>query len=176
MSPDISKSGSILVSRMKLQTDIWKFRGRRFAQRERAPRNSCDATDWTGPHSRRQSRRQRGCVSVRQRRTCKPVGREHRSGGLRQITHEHDPNVALGVPLWSPEGHTIAFVSSRGNQGLACGWWIRMEVTCAMSRTPVSALPGRRTAAGYITRHGAAREPSLSRLKKRLSMEGQPSL
>src|SRR5260370_29411350 len=25
MSPDISKSGAILVSRMKLQTDIWKF-------------------------------------------------------------------------------------------------------------------------------------------------------
>src|SRR5258708_33510475 len=25
MSPDISKSGAILVRRMKLQTDIWKF-------------------------------------------------------------------------------------------------------------------------------------------------------
>jgi Tol biopolymer transport system component len=25
MSPDISSSGAVLVSRMKLQTDIWKF-------------------------------------------------------------------------------------------------------------------------------------------------------
>jgi Tol biopolymer transport system component len=46
------------------------------------------------------------------------------SGGLRQITHEHDPNVALGVPLWSPEGRTIAFVSSRGNRGLTFGVWL----------------------------------------------------
>jgi Tol biopolymer transport system component len=46
------------------------------------------------------------------------------SGGLRQITHEHDPNVAMGVPVWSPDGRTIAFVSSRGNQGLTFGVWL----------------------------------------------------
>jgi Tol biopolymer transport system component len=39
------------------------------------------------------------------------------SGALRQITHERDPAVAMGVPVWSPDGRTIAFVSSRGNQG-----------------------------------------------------------
>ena len=44
--------------------------------------------------------------------------------GLRQITHERDPNVAVGVPVWSPAGHTIAFVSSRGNQGLTFGVWL----------------------------------------------------
>jgi Tol biopolymer transport system component len=32
--------------------------------------------------------------------------------------------VALGVPVWSPDGHTIAFVSSRGNQGLTFGVWL----------------------------------------------------
>jgi len=46
------------------------------------------------------------------------------SGGLRQITHERDPNVAMGVPVWSPDGHAIAFVSSRGNQGLTFGVWL----------------------------------------------------
>ena len=45
-------------------------------------------------------------------------------GGLRQITHERDPSVAVGVPVWSPDGHTIAFVSSRGNQGLTFGVWL----------------------------------------------------
>jgi len=46
------------------------------------------------------------------------------SGGLRQITHERDPNVALGVPVWSPDGRAIAFVSSRGNQGFTFGIWV----------------------------------------------------
>ena len=46
------------------------------------------------------------------------------SGGLRQITHERDPSVALGVPQWSPDGRTIVFVSSRGNAGLKFGVWL----------------------------------------------------
>jgi Tol biopolymer transport system component len=46
------------------------------------------------------------------------------SGALRQITHERDPNVAMGVPVWSPDGQAIAFVSSRGNQGLTFGIWL----------------------------------------------------
>ena len=77
MSPDISRTGAILVSRMKLQTDIWKFPVDGAAQRERAPRHSRDATDRGGPHPHGQPRRQRGRVSFRQRRSCKPVGREH---------------------------------------------------------------------------------------------------
>src|SRR5713226_1867953 len=52
--------------------------GRRSAHRERAPRRSFDATDRAGPHSHGQPRRQRGRVSIRQRRSFKPVGGEHR--------------------------------------------------------------------------------------------------
>jgi len=52
----------------------------------------------------------------------------------------------------------IAFAPCRANQGLPFGVWlvIRMEVTYATSQTPVSAQPGRRTAAGCITRRGVA--------------------
>src|SRR6266568_3392533 len=124
MSPDISKSGAILVSRMKLQTDIWKF-----------PVDGLPAEN-----TRRGVRvtRQTGQVLTP---TASPGDKEvaflsdsgghanlwvvnTESGGLRQITHERDPNVAVGVPVWSPDGHAIAFVSSRGNQGLTFGVWV----------------------------------------------------
>ena len=35
------------------------------------------------------------------------------NGTLRQITNEREPNVIVGVPVWSPAGGSIAFVSSR---------------------------------------------------------------
>jgi len=42
----------------------------------------------------------------------------------RQITFEVDPTVAVGVPVWSPTGESIAYVSSRGNVGLEFGVWL----------------------------------------------------
>lgn len=124
MSPDISKSGAILASRMNLQTDIWRF-----------PVNGLPANN---VHRGVRITRQTGLVLTP---TASPDDKEiaflsdsggHAnlwvvntdSGGLRQITHERDPNVALGVPVWSPNGRNIAFVSSRGNQGLTFGVWL----------------------------------------------------
>ena len=46
------------------------------------------------------------------------------SGQLRQVTHERDPNVAIGVPIWSPDGRDIAFVYTRGNPGFTFGVWL----------------------------------------------------
>jgi Tol biopolymer transport system component len=46
------------------------------------------------------------------------------SGDLRQITHEREPNVAIGVPVWSPDGRSIAFVYTRGNAGFTFGVWL----------------------------------------------------
>jgi serine/threonine protein kinase/Tol biopolymer transport system component len=123
-SPDVSKRGSILVSRMRLQTDIWRF----------------PVDGQPGDNVRRGVRitRQTGQVLTP---TASPDDKEvaflsdsggHanlwiadlESGALRQITNELDPNVAVGVPVWSPVGRTIAFVSSRGNQGLTFGVWL----------------------------------------------------
>jgi Tol biopolymer transport system component len=46
------------------------------------------------------------------------------TGQLRQITNERDPGVAVGVPVWSPDGKAIAFVYSKGNRGLTFGVWL----------------------------------------------------
>jgi Tol biopolymer transport system component len=124
VSPDISKTGAILVGRMKLQTDIWKF--------------PVDGLPTENVHRGVRLTRQTGQVLTP---TAGPGDKEvaflsdsgghanlwvvnTESGGLRQITHERDPNVAVGVPVWSPDGHAIAFVSSRGNQGLTFGVWL----------------------------------------------------
>ena len=124
MSPDISKSGAILVSRMKLQSDVWKF--------------PIDGLPTENVRHAVRVTRQTGQVLTP---TASPDDKEvaflgdsgghanlwvvnTETGELRQITYERDPNVAVGVPLWSPDGHNIAFVYSRGNQGLTFGVWL----------------------------------------------------
>jgi len=124
MSPDISRSGAILVSRMKLETDIWKF--------------PIDGVPTENARRAVRVTRQTGQVLTP---TVSPDDKEvaflsdsggHAnlwvvntdSGALRQITNERDPKVAVGVPVWSPNGQTIAFVCSRGNQGLTFGVWL----------------------------------------------------
>jgi Tol biopolymer transport system component len=46
------------------------------------------------------------------------------TGEVRQLTFENDPTVAIGVPVWSPDGESIAFVSSRDRTGLDFGIWL----------------------------------------------------
>jgi Tol biopolymer transport system component len=46
------------------------------------------------------------------------------SGDLRQITFEEDAAVSVGVPIWSPDGRSIAFVSSKNRTGLDFGVWL----------------------------------------------------
>jgi Tol biopolymer transport system component len=124
VSPDISKSGAILVSRMKLETDIWKFPVDGLPAEN--VRNGVRVTRQTGqvltPTASPRDKEVAFLSDSGGHANLWVVNTEN--GELRQITHERDPNVALGVPVWSPDGRAIAFVSSRGNQGWTFGVWL----------------------------------------------------
>jgi Tol biopolymer transport system component len=120
--PDVHKSGTVSVSRVRMDHDIWAY-----------PFDGAVSTPGRG----RQVTRQTGEVLTP---TVSPDGRDvaylSDEGGhgnvwiksaadpARQITFENDPNVTIGVPAWSPDGRWIAYVSSKGNVGLVFGIWL----------------------------------------------------
>ena len=114
VEPDVHPSGKVLASRIRGQSDIWKFPvGGSPAENTR---NAIRVT------------RQSGQV---QTPSVSPDGSElvylsdngghgnlwvtkaDGSGTARQITFERDPGTTIGVPLWSPVDNRIAFVVSR---------------------------------------------------------------
>ena len=123
-SPDISKSGAILVSRMKLETDIWRFPvdGRPADNVRRGVRVTRQTGQVLTPTAGPRDDEVAFLSDSGGHANLWVVNTE--TGTLRQITHERDPNVAIGVPVWSPDGRAIAFVSSRGNWGWTFGIWL----------------------------------------------------
>ena len=123
-SPDIAGNGAIVVSRMRVQTDIWKIpvdgapveNVRRGVRVTRQTGQVLTPTVGPGDEEVAFLSDSGGHANLWVVNTA--------SGALRQITHERDPNVAVGVPVWSPDGRAIAFVSSRGNQGWIFGVWL----------------------------------------------------
>lgn len=122
--PDAGTSGVVSAARLRMQSDLWSYRfgGAPAAYGERAA----------------QVTRQTGQVLTP---SAAPDGDQiaylsdtggHANiwvtsgagGSPRQITFEADPTVAVGVPIWSPDGRWIAFVSSRGNEQFAFGIWL----------------------------------------------------
>ena len=119
--PDLLASGLLAVTRLQMRYNIWEYPFDGIA---------------TGVERGRQVTRQTGQVATP---TASPDGDEvaHLSDhgghanvwitskkGPRQITFENDPDVAIGVLSWSPDGKWIAYLSSRGNVGLEFGVWL----------------------------------------------------
>jgi len=124
LHPDAHASGAIVASRLTMHSDLWRY--------------PIDGSPAENVRRAERLTRQTGQV---QTPTTGPADREiaflSDSGGhanlwistpatgeLRQVTHERDPEVSLGLPIWSPDGRSIAFVSSRGHTGLAFGLWL----------------------------------------------------
>lgn len=109
--PDVDRTGRIFASRMHRHFDIWKV--------------PLGGTPSQNLREAVQITHQTGQV---QTPTVAPTDQEiaflsdtggHgniwisklKTGETRQITFENDPNVALGVPVWSPDGAEITFVT-----------------------------------------------------------------
>jgi serine/threonine protein kinase len=123
-SPDVDHRGRILVSRKRMQFDIWKFptggdpaenvrRATRITQQTgQVQTPSLDPTDTqlvylsdNGGH---------GNLWVQQLAT----------GEKRQITFEKDAATVVGVPIWSPDGNYIAFAANQPSQrGRSIRYW-----------------------------------------------------
>lgn len=117
-SPDLGPQGDLVVSRVRAQSDLWKF-----PVTGDAVENARSGTRIT---------RQTG---VLQTASVNPDETEavflsdnggHANvwtarladGQMRPITHERDPRVMVAVPVWSPRGDWISFLSTR-NSGTA---------------------------------------------------------
>ena len=123
LHPDVHSDGTIVASRLNIQFDLWRYPV--DASAEQNVRGGVRITRQTGqvqtPTVGNDDREiaflsdSGGHVNLWTVNTA--------TGEWRQITHERDPSVTLGVPIWSAEANRIGFVSSRGLTGLAFGIW-----------------------------------------------------
>ena len=121
--PDVGGNGTVVASRLDLKSDVFTF--------------PTDGTPQANTEKRERLTFQTGRVVTP---TAGPDDREVAfvwdHGGhaniwaidvasrkLRQVTVERDPNVAVGVPVWSPTGSSIAYVSSGALPG-EYGIWL----------------------------------------------------
>ncbi|HEX9302843.1 MAG TPA: protein kinase [Thermoanaerobaculia bacterium] len=124
VDPDSNAAGTIVASRIQRQFNIWKFPADGSALEN--VRRGVPVTHQTG-----QVQTPSIGGSDRELVYLSDSGGhgnlwviDPETGAARQITYEQDPDVSVGVPVWSPDGRHIAFVSTRNLPGSNIGIWL----------------------------------------------------
>jgi serine/threonine protein kinase/WD40 repeat protein len=125
VEPDVHKSGSLVSSQTLSRSDIWKFPVTGTPGEN--TRNGVRITRQTGQvQVPSVSPDERAIVFVSDTGGHSNLWIAATDGtGMRPITFETDPGVAIGVPVWSPRGDWIAFV--RSDDSRAATWGIRPD-------------------------------------------------
>lgn len=123
--PDVDRNGQIVISRKHMQFDIWKF-----------------PVDGDPSENVRQAVRITHQTGQVQTPTLSPDDRElaylSDNGGhgnlwvlqlstdeTRQITYDKAASSIIGVPIWSPDGNSIAFATNQPSElGRGIGYWL----------------------------------------------------
>jgi Tol biopolymer transport system component len=124
-NPDVDHEGRIAVSRRRMQFDIWKFPV--DGDPAENVRKAVRITHQTGQV-------QTPTVSPDDRKIAYLSDNgghgnlwmmDLANGETHQITYEQAPSTIMGVPVWSPDGASITFATSRpAEQGRAIGYWL----------------------------------------------------
>ena len=200
VEPDVHASGKVLATRIRGQSDIWRF-----------PIGGSPADN---TRSAIQVTRQSGQV---QTPSVSPDGTEvvylsdngghgnlwvtktDGSGSARQITFERDPATTLGVPLWSPVDNRIAFIVSRDRisifvvnsdgrnlhelvpRGLAPGWspdgtWMYYSPMDNNEEWRIEKVPSRGGAPVVVRTDVDAHAPTVGRTALYYSTRSRPTV
>jgi serine/threonine protein kinase/WD40 repeat protein len=125
VEPDIHESGKLAAGQTLSRSDIWKFPVNRTPGEN--TRDGVRITRQTGQvQVPSVSPDEREIVFVSDTGGHSNLWIAGTDGtGMRPITFETDPGVAIGVPVWSPRGDWIAFV--RSDDSRAATWGIRPD-------------------------------------------------
>jgi eukaryotic-like serine/threonine-protein kinase len=123
VAPDVDSKGNVVVSRSRAQFDIWKFPAGDNSQQNVA--RGVQITHQTGAV-------QTPSVGANDQEIAYLSDSgghgniwilDMKTGRNRQVTFEQDARIGLGVPVWSPDGSRIAYVT-RSRTGWNVDQWL----------------------------------------------------